>query len=64
MPPYAAQRKQLVQQLETKYLNDFISLTLYFRNGNHALWNTVQNYTIPHSTYVNQRFQDVWLSKA
>jgi ABC-type transport system substrate-binding protein len=59
----AAQRKQLVQQLELKYLNDFQLLTLYFRNSNHAVWNVVQDYKIPSALYTNQRFQDVWLSK-
>jgi len=60
----AAQRKQLVQQLELKYLNNFPSLTLYFRNRDDALWNTVHNYKIGSYLYVNQRFQDVWLSKS
>ena len=59
-----AQRKQLVQQMEQKYLNNFGSVTLYFRNRDDALWNTVHNYKIGSYLYVNQRFQDVWLSKA
>jgi len=60
----AAQRKQIVQQMEQKYLNGFPSLTLYFRNRDDALWNTVHDYKMGSYLYVNQRFQDVWLSKA
>ena len=59
-----AQRKQLAQQLELKYLNGFPSLSLLFRNRDDALWNTVHDYKIGSYLYVNQRFQDVWLSKA
>jgi peptide/nickel transport system substrate-binding protein len=60
----ANQRKQMVQELEQKYLNNYPSLTLYFRNRDDALWNTVHNYKIGKFLYVNQRFQDVWLSKS
>jgi len=60
----ATQRKQLVQELELKYLNDYSSLTLYFRNRFDALWDTVHDYKIGAFLYVNQRFQDVWLTKA
>jgi peptide/nickel transport system substrate-binding protein len=60
----AGQRKQLVQQLEQKYLGNFGSVTLYFRNRDDALWNSVHNYKIGSYLYVNQRLQDVWLSKA
>jgi len=59
----AVQRKQLVQELELKYLNDFGMLTLYFRRAGHALWDEVQNYKVTGGLYVNQRYQDVWLSK-
>jgi ABC-type transport system substrate-binding protein len=60
----AGQRKQLVQQLEQKYLGNFGSVTLYFRNRDDALWSSVHNYKIGSYLYVNQRLQDVWLSKA
>jgi peptide/nickel transport system substrate-binding protein len=60
----AAQRKQLVQQLELKYLNNFPHLTLYFPKLAHALWNVVQNYHLTGAIFVNQRYQDVWLSKS
>ncbi|MGI8550434.1 MAG: ABC transporter substrate-binding protein [Dehalococcoidia bacterium] len=59
-----AQRKQLVQQLETKFLNDFQVLSIYFQKPNHAIYNTIQNYKLAQSLYVNQRYQDLWLSKA
>jgi peptide/nickel transport system substrate-binding protein len=60
----ANQRKQLVQELELKYLNNYPSVTLYFRNALHAMWNTVQNYKVSRYLYVNQRFQDTWLTKS
>jgi ABC-type transport system substrate-binding protein len=59
-----ARRKQIVQQLELKALGNFPLLILYFRDAAHAIWNTVQNYHLPSGIYVNERFQDVWLSKA
>jgi len=60
----AVERKKLVQQLEIKYLSNFPMLTMYFANSNHAIWTTVQNYKVPGPLYVNNRYQDVWLSKA
>lgn len=60
----AAERKKLVQQLELKYLNNFAMLMMYYNYSLHAMWNVVQNYKFPTALYVNQRFQDVWLSKA
>jgi peptide/nickel transport system substrate-binding protein len=57
-----AQRRQLVQQMELKYLNDFGALMVFFGNLNHGIWNSVQNYKLPSSLYTNQRLQDVWLS--
>jgi peptide/nickel transport system substrate-binding protein len=60
----AAQRKQMVQELELKYLNDFALIGVFFQQGLHGIWNTVQNYTIPISLYTNQRYEDVWLSKS
>jgi peptide/nickel transport system substrate-binding protein len=59
-----SERKKLVQQLENKYLNDFQLLNTYYNSSLHALWNNVQNYKVPSALYVNQRFQDVWLSQA
>jgi peptide/nickel transport system substrate-binding protein len=58
-----AQRKQLVQQTETRFLNTFQVVTLYFGNLNHGVWNQVQNYKLSSSLYTNQRLQDVWLSQ-
>jgi peptide/nickel transport system substrate-binding protein len=60
----AAQRKQLSQQAELKYLNNFPMLTLYFRDSPSAIWGTVQNFKVQRGLYVNQRHQDTWFSKA
>jgi len=60
----AAQRRQLSQQLELKYLNNFPLLTLYFRDATQAIWDVVQNYKIASSLFTNQRYQDVWLNRA
>lgn len=59
-----AQRKQLVQQMELAFLNDFQVVTVFFGNLNHGVWNRVQNWKLPSSLYTNFRMQDVWLSKA
>jgi len=58
-----AQRKQLVQQLETKFLNNYQVVTLYFKQAVHGIWNNVQDYKVAASLYTNQRYQDAWLSK-
>ena len=58
------QRKQIVQQMETKFLNDFQVVMLDFQNANHAIYNTIQNYRLSRSLYTNYRYQDAWLSKA
>jgi len=57
-----AQRKQIVQQMELKFLNNFPTLTVFFGNLNHGIWNQVQNYKLASSLYTNQRLEDVWLS--
>jgi peptide/nickel transport system substrate-binding protein len=57
------QRRQLVQQMETRFLNSFQLISAYFGNLNHGAWNSVQNYKLPSSLYTNQRLQDVWLSQ-
>lgn len=58
-----AARKKLVIDTALKYMNSFQVIGLEFAYGNHGQYNTVQNYTRPLSLYVNQRYQDVWLSK-
>lgn len=58
------QRRQVVQQMETKLLNEFQLIAVYFGNLNHGIWNQVQDYKLASSLYTNQRLQDVWLSKA
>ena len=55
-------RKQLVQELELKLLNLFQAVGLGFPDAPHGVWKTLQNYRISSSIYVNQRYQDVWLS--
>jgi peptide/nickel transport system substrate-binding protein len=57
-----AQRRQIVQQMETKLLNNFQLVTVEFGNLNHGVWKQVQNYRLASSLYTNQRLQDVWLS--
>jgi peptide/nickel transport system substrate-binding protein len=58
------QRKQLVQQMELKYLNDFQVIGVFFQKANHGLWSSVQNYKMPAALYTNQRYEEVWLSKS
>jgi peptide/nickel transport system substrate-binding protein len=59
-----AQRKQLVQQMELKFLNDFQVIGVFFQKANHGIWNSVQNYKLPAALYTNQRYEEVWLSKS
>lgn len=59
-----AQRKPLVQQLQLKFMNDYQIVGLAARNNVIGIWNTVQGYQPAASLYVNQRFQDIWLSKS
>lgn len=59
-----AQRRQLVQELELKLLNLFQVVGLGFPQVQHGVWGTLQNYKIAASLFVNQRYQDVWLSEA
>jgi len=59
----ATQRKQLVQQMETRFLNSLQVAVMWFSNANHGIYNSVQNYKVTKSLYTNQRYQDVWLSK-
>jgi peptide/nickel transport system substrate-binding protein len=58
------QRKQLVQQLELKFMNDFPVVTLYFKQAVHGIWNNVRDYKVASSLYTNQRYQDAWVSKS
>jgi len=60
----AGQRKQLVQQMETRFLNSFQVAMLWFSNANHGVWSQVQDYKVAKSLYTNYRYQDAWLSKA
>jgi peptide/nickel transport system substrate-binding protein len=57
------QRKPIVQQMETKFLNDFQVVLLDFQNANHAIYNSLQNYKLSKSLYTNYRYQDAWLAK-
>jgi len=59
----AAQRKQIVQQMETTFLNSVQVAVMWFSNANHGIYNSVHNYKVTKSLYTNQRYQDVWLSK-
>ena len=59
----ANQRKQMVQQLESKFLNNFPLITLYFKQAVHGIWSNVHDYKVASSLYTNQRYQDAWISK-
>jgi peptide/nickel transport system substrate-binding protein len=59
-----AQRKPIVQQMELKYLSNYQVLGMFFQKANHGLWSQVQNYKLPSALYTNQRYEEVWLSKA
>ena len=57
------ERKKLINQIETRVLEQAYSMPGLWWTRNLVHWSKVKNYVAPPNHYTNQKLQDVWLSE-